>query len=355
MNNKTWCISFLILTVLALAVLGGATAVVDPFFHYHGPLEGLAYPIDDQRYQNDGIVKHFDYDAIITGTSMTENFKTTECDALFGVQSVKTSFSGASNKELADNLQRAIAANPEIRLVIRGIDGWTLTDHKDYLRTDAEFPNYLYDDRLLNDVQYVLNKQVLFERTVGVLQHTAQGMTTTTFDEYSNWNDWFPYGKEAVLQTYPRPERAAEVSVLTEELAQTVRESVLQNLVQPALDNPHIRFYYFFTPYNVLHMDRQDRQGILERQFQIYTLTSSLMVDVENIHLFSFFDAHDITTNLDYYRDVSHYSEDINSLILEKMAAGEHRLTKENYLEHWSREEAYYTGYPFDMYFEETE
>lgn len=353
-SNKKWSICFLVLSLLGLTALGALTAVVDPYFHYHAPLTGLEYPIENQRYQNDGIVKHFAYDAVITGSSMTENFKTSECNALFGVNAVKTPFSGGTNKELADHLNRAIAANPDIKLVIRGIDGWTLTDHKDYLRTDAEFPTYLYDDRLANDVQYVLNKEILFNSTMGVLTYTADGLSTTTFDEYSNWHGLFPYGAEAVRETYPRPGKSETVSVLTEEEAQIVKESVLQNMVQPARDNPDIQFYYFFTPYSILHMDRQNQQGILNRQFRIYTLTSSLLVEEENIHLFSFFDDYALITDLNNYRDVSHYSEDINTLILERMVRGEHQLTKENYLTHWAEAEAYYSSHNYDAYFEES-
>lgn len=351
-NSKKWSICFLVLSLLALAALGGLTAVVDPYFHYHAPLESLAYPIENQRYQNDGIVKHFAYDAVITGSSMTENFKTSECDTLFGVSSVKTPFSGGTNKEFADHLNRALKANPEIRLIIRGIDGWTLTDHKDYLRTDAEFPTYLYDNQLPNDVQYVLNKEILFNDTLGVLTYTAEGNATTSFDVYSNWHGKFPYGPDAVRATYPRPEQSETVSPLTEEEAQTVTESVLQNLVQPARDNPYIQFYYFFTPYSVLHMDRQNQQGILDRQFEIYTLTTRLLVEEENIHLFSFFDDYDLITDLDNYMDVSHYTEDVNSLVLERMARGEYQLTKENYLTRWAEVEAYYRGHNYDAYFE---
>ena len=57
---------------------------VDPFMHYHKPIiSKFFYSLDNQRSQNDGIIKYFDYDAIITGTSMIENFKTSEFDKLF--------------------------------------------------------------------------------------------------------------------------------------------------------------------------------------------------------------------------------------------------------------------------------
>ena len=66
---KRWLGLTLGLTAAGLVFFGGLTAVVDPFFHFHKPLSGLAYPIDSERYQNDGISRHFTYDAVITGTS----------------------------------------------------------------------------------------------------------------------------------------------------------------------------------------------------------------------------------------------------------------------------------------------
>ena len=70
--------------MLALLVAQAAViCVVDPYFHYHKPLKGLYYTLDNERSQNDGIIRHFNYDAMIIGTSMAENFKTSEMDELW--------------------------------------------------------------------------------------------------------------------------------------------------------------------------------------------------------------------------------------------------------------------------------
>ena len=37
--------------------------------------EVLSYPLVNERYQNNGIARHFDYDSVITGTSMTGEFQ----------------------------------------------------------------------------------------------------------------------------------------------------------------------------------------------------------------------------------------------------------------------------------------
>lgn len=352
-TGKKWSLLFLILSVAAMLFICALTIVIDPYFHYHGPLDALQYPIEEERYQNDGILKHFSYDAILTGTSMTENFRTSECDALFGVHSVKTSLNGSSLKEVNDQLQRAIDANPEIKLVIRGLDGWNLFDDKDHMRVGDELPTFLYDDNPLNDVEYLLNKQILCQDTIEVLKYTVKGYTTTSFDEYSSWASYVTFGEEVVKGDYTRPEKSPITDSITEADVKTITETLQQNVIQIARDNPDIQFYYFFTPYSILYMDEQNQYGILERQFDAYLLASELLLETDNIHLFSFFADYDTITNLDNYYDTAHYSDDINSLILQRMCCGDYELTKENYKARWQEVREYYCSYDYDALFAE--
>lgn len=119
------------LTALGLAALGGLVAIVDPFFHYHQPLKGLAYTLDSERYQNDGISRHFTYDAVLTGTSMSENFKVSSFDRLFDVKAVKIPYGGGYYKEVDEAVRRAISYNPRIKMVFRSLDKSFLMYDKD--------------------------------------------------------------------------------------------------------------------------------------------------------------------------------------------------------------------------------
>ena len=148
----------LIITIIICFSLGMLTIIIDPYFHYHAPLNFLEYPIENERYQNDGIVKHFQYNAIITGTSMTDNFKTSEFDEIFEVDSIKVPFPGARFKEINENLERAVQANPEIKIIVRALDYDFLLFDKDAVRYEPDFyPTYLYDNKLYNDVKYFFN------------------------------------------------------------------------------------------------------------------------------------------------------------------------------------------------------
>lgn len=67
------------MTLVIYCVLSTLTVafnvIMDPYFHYHKPFEWQKHGWWQERYINDGILKHFDYNAIIAGTSMVENFK----------------------------------------------------------------------------------------------------------------------------------------------------------------------------------------------------------------------------------------------------------------------------------------
>lgn len=145
-----------IFTIAVLILCSLIIAVIDPYFHFHKPLDSLAYIIDNERYQNNGIVRNFDYDAIITGTSMTENFKTSECDSLFGCNSIKVPLNGAHFNEVDRQLNVALKLNSDIKIVFRSIDYSMMDEDKDIKRLGEEnFPTYLYDDNYANDVNYL--------------------------------------------------------------------------------------------------------------------------------------------------------------------------------------------------------
>ena len=352
-NNKRWVTGFLAVTLFLLILGAVPTIFADPYFHFHKPLPQLTYVLDNQRYQNDGILRNFSYDAVITGTSMTENFKTTQMDALFETNSVKVPYSGASFREIRDALDNAFEANPGIRYVVRGIDCNRIKDHKDILDYEDElFPFYLYDRNPFNDVNYVFNKQVLFRDTSRVFAYTNAGLEGTTFDAYCNWNADYEYGMAAVKSSYDRPDAQPENRKVTEAEYITARENIVQNFVAQARENPDTQFYYFFAPYSILWWDEIQRLGELEWNVSLMREASRVMLECENIHLFSFFDVTDLVCDLSYYKDIAHYSQEVNSRMLQWMRQEEHRLTAENYEEHWDAVLSFYSNYDYDSLFE---
>lgn len=354
-NSKTkrWLVAFLIIFVSILSILGAFVAIVDPYFHYHAPLPIAKYELKLERYQNNGIVKHFEYDAIITGSSMTECFKTSELDALFGTNSVKVPFAGSSYKEINDNLEIAIKYNPDIKMIVRGLDMNRFFDDMDTMVYE-EYPDYLYDDFVWNDAAYLFNKDVLITALQNVHGYLVDGSQEMSFDSYANWSEYEIYGREAILADYDweSMEVVEKQETITPEEYAKMEANIEQNIVQLAKDNPDIEFYIFFAPYGIYCFDWWNRQGLLEKHILAEKYFIEKLLPYDNIHVFSFLTEYDVICNPDNYKDLAHYSGDVNSMILQWMYEGKHEMTYDNYEEHCRQVWEFYTGYDYDGLYE---
>jgi len=347
-NAVRYFYAVLISTFVSLLIFALVTVVIDPFFHYHAPLDGLAYPIYNERYQNDGISRNFDYDAIITGTSMTQNFKTSELDELFHVSSVKLPFAGAYYHEIDSGLNRAFSSDNAICLVLRGLDYNALIIDKDEVKYDVEYPTYLTNDNFFDDVYYILNKTVFFDNSLNCLSYTRAGNRTTTFDEYNNWNSQYVFGKEAVLASYSIGEKVDTEQALTEEDFKTLRENIRQNVTELIAVHPDTTFYLFFTPYSICYWDSLYHSGLISRQLAAEQYVIEELLQYPNVKLYSFFNNYAMICNLDNYKDYVHYGEWVNSWILEWMRADQYLLTKENYLDYLEANKEFYLTYDYE-------
>ena len=158
---------------------------IDPYWHFHEPQEGITYRLGNGRYMNDGILRHYDYNAVIIGTSMCENFKASQWGELSGNSTVKTPFFGASYREIHDTLERAFLYNDTISTIIWGVDYNLLTCQWDAMKYDT-YPDYLYDGSIVNDGNYLWNKTVLMRGLLPDLVYTVLRKDSTSFDEYAS-------------------------------------------------------------------------------------------------------------------------------------------------------------------------
>lgn len=353
MKPKTWLKAFLICIVAFLAAVGGLVIWLDPFFHYHAPVSGWYYELGDQRSQNDGITRHFTYDAVITGTSMTENFKTSEFDELFGTNSVKLPYPGATFKEINDNLEVAFETHESIQYVLRALDYTHITEDKDAMREDmGEYPEYLYDSNVLNDVKYLYNKDVLLYYLLPMLQKKLRGEAggITSFDDYgSSAGD--ECSREKALEGIDFFSTAESQTELTDEEIQEIRENMEQNVISLAKAHPETTFLYFFPPYSAAWWGCLKSDGTLVRQVQAERIATQMMLEeTDNIQVYSFnVDKTDVIFDLDNYKDTGHYSAAVNSQILTWIADGEGRITLDQVDAYYEKEQEYYLEYDYNQ------
>ena len=347
---RKWFLKCITLLIAALLFIAFAVVFVDPYFHYHKPYPFLSYRLHDERYTNDGISRHFDFDAIITGTSMTQNTKPSEMDAYFGTHSVKEPFPGAGYKELAENLDRALTRNPNVSTVLLAVDYNGLLRDGNWQQYDS-YPTYLYDDNPFNDASYLFNKSILYHGVLPNLAMTLSGDASTTMDEYSSWER--ETGLDQILASYDRDH--LDLNVITTfgaEEYETVTDTITSNIIQIVNKYPDTTFYLFYPPYSICYWDAQNLRGTIPRQLKAEQTATELLLDCPNVKLYNFFDQYDIICNPDYYCDDGHYSAEINSLILKWISEGTGLVTKENYLEKLQKEEDFFLNYDYESIYE---
>lgn len=344
------CIGTLLGAILLVAVV---CFVFDPYFHFHKPFFFVSYRLYDERYTNDGISRHFEYDAIITGTSMAQNFKPSELDALLGTCCVKETFSGAGYQELSQNLERALQYNKQIETIVWTLDYNGLIREKDWTQYEG-YPTYLYDNNPWNDVQYIFNKSIFYHGVLTNVMRTITGQPSTTMDEYSSWDK--ETGLTYILQTYDRNnvEQGMPTTLGTEE-QHMVYDNITENIVSLVNQYPDTTFHIFYTPYSICYWDSLKQEGSMNRQFAAEQMVTELLLECPNVKLYNFNNQYDVICNLDYYRDKEHYSAQVNSMILQWIASGEGLLTKENYLQRLEEEKQFYLQYNYESIYEGTE
>ncbi len=346
MKKKNWLILVLGMILLGLIVTAGFTIVIDPFFHYHKGIKGLEYPMNDERYQNDGIQRHYEYEIMLTGTSMSQNFNASKIEELWGCKAIKTAYSGATFHELGQSMRNALRHNENLNTIICSFDPnfmGTAADEDTYTGT----PDYLYDENPFNDVYYVLNIDILM-KSVAVLNYTRAGNKTPSMDAYGRFDTYLPSGREAVLGSFTRAEEADLSHPFTEEDKAKIYDNVMSNYVQLARDYPDVNFIFYLPPYSYCYWDALVRTNQVDYALEVISYATGLMLTEENISVYAFDDWIDVTTNLDYYTDTLHYTGRVCDRMTEAMHEGTNRLSLDSYQAYFEKIKKIYKEMNYD-------
>lgn len=343
---KKWGICAIIILVIMIVGVALLTYIVDPYFHYHRPINGISYRLYEQQYINDGIARHFDYDAIIIGNSLSENMKTSQVDELFDCKSIKIPYSGAGYKELWGNIERALGYNPNVKKVFVIVDTEDAARDKDYVRY-TDYPEYLYDDNFWNDAEYLWNKDTLYRGTIYNLLMTITGRESTSFDEYSaKYGDTGADAITSLLKPIPEGEDIV-IREYTEDDERMVIDNVSENIVKVAREHPDTEFVLLYAPSSIVKWARYYSKGEVGYRLAVNKTTTEILLEQENIFIYGFQDEFDLLCNLDNYQDTIHYTTEVCEYMMDRIANGKERLIPDNYKEYYESLETFYPEYNY--------
>ncbi len=299
--------------------------VFDPFYHFHKPLPGLKAVLSDKEYQVPGTLDHFDYDAVIAGSSVAENNNNRWYDEAFSCTTVKAIRSYGATADLCYYLDRAFD-HKNIRYVFFNLDPSSLiagTESTTFASVGA--PMYLYDRNPLNDVKYVWNKAVIFEKIPYMLANSLTG----DYDEGAgyNWAQWKAFDRDTILYNYIREPNIEEMKDPSTYLEICEENTAL--LKERIEAHPETEFYIFIPPYSILWWDALYRGGDTISYIEMEKQAAKELLSYENVRFFNFQSADDITYNLDNYTDSLHFSPEINKYICDCLKDGTYEIKDE--------------------------
>ncbi len=320
--------SFFLRSALFLLLIIGFVVLFDPFYQYHKPLPGLKSVLTDKEYQCVGTLRNFDYDSLIVGSSVCENYNNNWFNEGFDCTAIKAIRSYGATADLCYLLDIAYEEH-DLDYIFYNIDPSSLSASTQTTYESTGCPMYLYDTNIWNDSHYLLNKDVLMEKIPYMLAFSFK----SDYDEGNsyNWAQWKYFGADMATGMYARK---PSIEPMKEETTyQETLDGNIALLTTQVESHPETTFKFFFSPYSMLWWDDAYRGGELDSCIYNEKQAVKALLEYDNVEIYFYQDEEEIITNLDNYMDMIHFSKDINELICNKLIAGENRLTKENYEE----------------------
>ena len=323
LTSAQWLRRFLALALAVLAVLAAAVYIIDPYYNYR------AY---DHKYKLDkifsvpGVVKNYDYDAIVIGSSMTQNFNMDTFRQELGQDAIKATLGGITSTEISALFKLAQEAGHAQTYYIC-IDNSTLSSGS----TEQRFPDYLMDFSLLNDYKYFwgyetwmrfipLDMALLAADSLGI-ELPERFDDARSIDLMGDWAYRTQFGAKQVLDTYAQSDNGAAINVDMVSISQDALDNC-EAFVE-SLDLSRGEIVFFFPPYSSLLWYSNLENGELELSLALKQRFIELVAGYDNVKVFDFQGA-EFTADLDNYMDMTHFSPEINDFMVSCFASGEY-------------------------------
>lgn len=348
MSGKKFVRLSLILTAAMLAFIAAANIVIDPLFQYHKPWFGMEPVITNERYQNAGVIKHFDFDNAILGTSLSENFRVSEVNNIFGGSSAKLTMYGSSIYNMTYQMELMKNRKEKPKVVMCDMSPLLFEASSDTLRNPL--PTFLYNNTPLDDADYWWNFSILndftFQEVMLNINHSVPDYDTVFVSEESQNG-----GKEIALSRYVRPAVSTESD---DAKAYLILERKNLALFTQYFDIMHgTEFVFFMAPFSMLYWDEQTRLNSISTIQTAYSEACQILTSYDNVKLYMWTDEAmlSVMSDLDNYVDMYHYSAQVSAELLRRIKADQGLVTKENYQAQVDRLFQYVETYDYESLF----
>lgn len=329
-SPRAWLASFFGI-FLALVLLTGLLAYgVDPFCQFR--YGDKATFNNTAKFSGPGLVKHYPYDTLILGSSMTQNFDMDVFRRELGVEPLHIGIGGIGAEELLSYVYLSEEVG-KCETYYIGIEQYMLADTDEY-RT----PEYLFREDCLAKLRYLfcyeswfrylpmdLALWILEQLPVSLPRKVQEAMDV---DYLGNWEGDFSFGEDVVIRNYLSNVYGVS-SVETEGLYARMTERM--DMVFESLPGDKSRYQFFFPPYSVLFWFDAQKNGYME------TYLTAKLYFVEKAEEYGIavydFQAADCVFDLNNYKDMTHYHGAINDWMVSCFATGDYLADRDRVLQ----------------------
>jgi len=316
---KQWIIKLFLLTFSLVTIFGLVNIIVDPFLQYHKPFfYKKIFTSEEQRYLNAGIIKNYEFDSVLIGSSITENFLLKDMNNFLDFNKpIKLCLNGGSAYEHKVILKKVIEYK-NIKNVLIGLDYFAYEGGIHRMDSRGSLPLYLYDNNILNDYKYIFSIDT-FKKSLEVILRNVLNKNDprTNLNKMYSWQHLFlekDFNKTNVFKNYCTPIKNTKPYILKNFI-----NSFQHNTLSIIKKNKTIKFIVIFPPYSILQYKQMEKKNNFKTYMRFKKRIMELLVTESNVEVFDFQVAKNIILDLSNYRDIQHYHSRINTWMLNEI------------------------------------
>lgn len=333
---KQWFFLVVKLTASFYSAVVLLNFMVDPLMKFrHLPTLAYKYDVEAERFINAGLARYMSYTTAMVGTSMIENFQVDDIDTTLHTHSVKLPFSGGTAKEFALLLTFVLDQHHATH-ILYALD---MFSYRKYDPNNDQTTNYdyMFRDDPIAWFKYLTNTSTT-QKSITLLIKTLYHIKDIKETKYKTafmWASEVTFDEDTVRRDWDLRDRSKLQSAFSpEEYGYEDLKGNFDHYLYPILvSHPTLKFTIFYPPYSFLTWKLAQERGSLDSLMQFKAYTLSKLVALPNVEVYDF--QHDpMIYELNNYKDISHYSEKINHVMLERIVHHRDHITPQTLSEH---------------------
>lgn len=333
-DTKKFIITFAIVSIVILCCIMVVNYFVDPFFQYR--IKDNRYILSPQ-FSDAGLIKNYDYNSIILGSSMVQNFDLSILKKDPDMKPLKLTLGGLNLKE-TKSIDSLIDKN-KIHTYIINID--IASFGRDVYKEENRFPSYLFRDGILDNLQYLLAYETTVRYTpadIGLgfyLKNKSMDEIPSKIKKRIRIDDIGNFGDLALFNNaegvkFEYLYGFAVSSVNTKGLDSRMKNNLDTTFTFLDIKNhPQTEYVFILPPYSALYWFHSKLNGYYNNYMNFAHTFVRETENYDNVKVICFYDLEEIT-DLNNYSDLTHFNPAISDKIVHNIFTDDYDLNSSN-------------------------